>query len=347
MTKRYTGLSSGPRLKLADAVPLEKPICVRISPSTVCNLKCKFCNHSLPAGQRGFPLHTMPLDRFKHAVDDIKMSFGTVKKVFLVGLGEPLTNPNIVEMVSYLSDSNVCDTIEIITNGLLLNEPLIDGLVAAGLTRLKISINGLSGDEYEQNCGIKISFDQLMHNLCYLYAHRGGTTVLIKILDYMVQTPQRKEQFFHLFEPYCDGITIENLIEGNTPIEYEKLGGKDFKLNSTMCNVARTPTEICSMPFYMLQVNEDGSVSPCCVTSQVCVGDLEKNTLREIWGGRALLSLQHDILTQSETLNPNCKNCRSKRYMVYPEDVLDGVREPLKGVLEQRLTTTMDQDVVG
>lgn len=176
-----------------------------------------------------------------------------------------------------------------------------------------------------------------MKNIHYLYEHKGNTQIIIKIIDYMVQTEDRKERFFELFEPYSDLISIENLIKGNTPIEYEKLGGESFQMHTTMCNSALAETDICTMPFYTMQVNEDGSVSPCCAESRICVGNITKHSLRQIWEGYEFTSLQYGLLCQGKT-HPVCRTCQYKKFAVYPEDMLEPVREPLQAALLKRMS---------
>ena len=329
MGKIYQGLSSGERKRLAEAVPLEKPICIRISPTTACNLRCEYCSHALPDSDRWYTVRHMPFGLFRDVIDDVKQSFGQVKKVFLVGEGEPLLNPAIISMVDYLSRQKVCDTFEIITNGLLLDSDLSDGLCAAGLPRLKISINGLSAEEYKKNCGVEVDFDRMLQNLEYLYKHRGNTKILLKIMDYMVQDNSRKEHFFRLFSSLCDEITIENLIVGNHKIDFTRIGGENFIMSSTMCNVKLSDAKICAMPFYMMLIDENGLVSPCCVSRRPIVGDVSNKSLSEIWRGEELRKFQCAFLKRGKSADPICTECKTMQYYIYPEDNIDTVREQL------------------
>jgi cyclic pyranopterin phosphate synthase len=73
-----------------------------------------------------------------------------VRKVRLTG-GEPLLRPDIVDMVSALSDAGVRD-LSLTTNGLRLTE-LARPLREAGLRRLNISLDSMDPDRYSRITG--------------------------------------------------------------------------------------------------------------------------------------------------------------------------------------------------
>jgi MoaA/NifB/PqqE/SkfB family radical SAM enzyme len=66
--------------------------------------------------------------------------------VFFGGFGEPLAHPYIVDMVAQASALGC--PIELITNGILLTEPTSRELIAAGLDRLWVSLDGARPESY-------------------------------------------------------------------------------------------------------------------------------------------------------------------------------------------------------
>ncbi len=70
------------------------------------------------------------------------------------GLGEPLLHPDIVEMVALAEELGA--RTELITNGLLLDQEMAEGLVQAGLDTLVISVDGASP---EAHAGIRAGAD--------------------------------------------------------------------------------------------------------------------------------------------------------------------------------------------
>jgi MoaA/NifB/PqqE/SkfB family radical SAM enzyme len=63
------------------------------------------------------------------------------------GFGEPLLHPDIVEMVTLAKELGA--RTELITNGLLLDREMAEGLVMAGLDTLVVSVDGTSPESHE------------------------------------------------------------------------------------------------------------------------------------------------------------------------------------------------------
>ena len=68
----------------------------------------------------------------------------TVETIFFGGMGEPLFHGDILEMVRLAAETGA--EVELLTNGTLLTEKMIYGLLEAGLSRLWISIDDLETD---------------------------------------------------------------------------------------------------------------------------------------------------------------------------------------------------------
>jgi MoaA/NifB/PqqE/SkfB family radical SAM enzyme len=68
----------------------------------------------------------------------------TVETIFFGGMGEPLFHRDILEMIRLAAEAGV--DVELLTNGTLLTEKMIQGILDAGLTRLWISIDDLETD---------------------------------------------------------------------------------------------------------------------------------------------------------------------------------------------------------
>ena len=66
-----------------------------------------------------------------------------------------MLHPNIAEFVSYAKKADVADRIEVVTNAVALTPAMSDKLIDAGADRLRISINGLSDEDYHNNCAYR------------------------------------------------------------------------------------------------------------------------------------------------------------------------------------------------
>jgi len=65
---------------------------------------------------------------------------------------------DIAKMVEYAVKMNVAEAVDIVTNGLLLEPDLSDKLIAAGLSKLRVSIQGVTSGKYEEISGKKSAY---------------------------------------------------------------------------------------------------------------------------------------------------------------------------------------------
>lgn len=332
------------RVPLAEQVPLEKPFTIRISPSSICNFQCEFCMQFIPELRREFGKAgnngLMEFDFFVKLIDDIKKSFGQVKKISLVGRGEPLLHPRLADMVSYITEQKVAAQVEILTNAATLTPDVSDRLIAAGLSTLRISVNGLSAEDYWRHCHIKLDFDRYLDQIKYFYTNRGKTSVYVKIINYMVNTQEKQEKFFQIFSPICDVINIENLHQTNAGIDYQGLTTQPEKLDYSQKAMQKVQSEICSSPFYVLQVDESGFVLPCGYASAQLegfyLGNLNDESIGTIWTQKSY-PFQCRMLDGTKGI-PFCQECSVRYALTYPEDVLDQSAEYLKKVYDGKLS---------
>ncbi|HSW46599.1 MAG TPA: radical SAM protein, partial [Phycisphaerae bacterium] len=117
---------------------------VYVEPTSACNLSCRTCmRHSWNE-----PVGTMTGATFQRLLASLATvpSFHTMA---FWGMGEPLLHPEIASMVQAAKDLGA--ETELITNGLLLSPELARALVAAGLDRLVVSVDGVTPRRHAEN----------------------------------------------------------------------------------------------------------------------------------------------------------------------------------------------------
>lgn len=315
----------GKRTKLAEAIPLDTPFLVQFFPAYACNFKCKYCIHSLSKEDRGFISDKviMDFDLYKKSIDDLVQFPQKIKMIRYAATGEPLIHLQIAEMVKYAKEKAVADSLDIVTNASLLTEDLSDNLINAGLDWLRISIQGLSSNKYKDVSSADIDFDKLTENIMYFYKNRKQCKVYIKIIDYALEEND-KEKFYEIFGSICDKIAIEHLNPAVPDIDYTKLS--NTPLTITQNGNAVQNAQICPQPFYMLQINPDGNIVPCCSmqTAFVC-GNVGEKSVFDVWNGQRLKKFQLAMLKKQK--NDVCLKCEAYKYGMFEEDVLDGYEE--------------------
>lgn len=322
----------GKRAPLASMLPLQAPYLVQIFPVYGCNFKCEYCIHSLERSSHGYisDKAIMEFDLFKKIVDDMKKSNWHIKMLRFAAIGEPLLHGDIARMVAYARNVNIADSIDIVTNGSLLTRELADALIDAGLTRLRISLEGMSAKEYKKNVGADINFTDFVDHIRYFYENCGKTKLYIKIIDYMVPTQEEQERFYRMFHPICHSLAIEHLTPTIHEIDYDKISG-NRKNNRPQNGEKLIESDICPQPFYMMQVNPDGKVVPCCsMKYPVILGDVTEQTMEEVWLGERYQTFCMDMLDGVQKASSVCGECKLYRYDLHEEDRLDEAASELK-----------------
>lgn len=313
------------RQPLHEIVPLDTPFSCSIETSTFCNLKCNFCIHSLSKKdmlEKGHVFAQLDTSIFNKMVQQLKAFPRPIKTIAFVGCGEPLLHRDLPYMVETLKNSNIVKEIIIVTNGILLSHQLSNDLNNAGLDTIKISVNGLSSDDYKSTCGVRVDFDNYKSEIEYLYHKKGNIKIMIKILSSALKG--RKEEFYHIFGNICDVISVENTMPFYEGVSYEKiLQGEE---NTSRFQSVKRKAEICSAPFFRLSLKYNGQVKFCGCHSGITTEGMSINnsTIAEIWNSEEHKQILLNVLNKNWTgITEYCNHCCSRNDFAFEEDNLD------------------------
>jgi len=315
------------RKPLKDIIPADTPFTLFISPSQLCNFKCHFCSHSLSIEEKkkaGFVSINQDFKVFKKIAEQSKEFPNKYKRILLTGLGEPLLNPKIVDMVRLLNEYEIAEKLEIFTNASLLKPELSDGLIDAGLTRLRISVQGTDAEKYKKHCGINLNFKKFVDGIRYFYEKsRGKCSIYIKIIEEELYGEDDKQKFFDIFGGICDEIFVENLVRAQP-----MMGDYDEKipLTRTFYGEIAQKRDVCPYIFYTLQTDSEGNCYPCPPLSlplNFSLGNIFEQPLRKIWTGEKMQKLRLSHLKKDGSKYDICKKCTNYLCFTPEEDNLD------------------------
>lgn len=297
-------------IKLIDAVPLPAPLTVFIDTGDPCNFKCEFCPTGHPdlLKQYGRKPTFMSYELFCKIVDDMKGFSQKAKRINLYKDGEPLLNKRFPDMVSYMRDANITDSIWVKTNGSLLNPELNEKLVNCGLDMIGISVTGIDAQMFMDIAKVKIDYESFRANVLDLYERSKGTSTRIstKIADVGL-TEAQKQKFIDDFSDRCDFIAIEGLHGWSTSEVF------DFKMgtNQSFDGTPRAEKIACPLVLYMLAVSSNGDVSICNDDAFHLhqLGNVKTESLVDVWRGEKLKKFRLMHLTGNRKNNFACANC--------------------------------------
>jgi len=117
----------------------EGPKVVFIEVTNRCNLLCQTCPRTYFDRE---PLKSLSLDEFIKIAEQ----FPNMQRVLLHGIGEPLLNRELPEIIKYLKGRNV--EVIINSNGTLLSPQWQEKLIESGLDQYRCSIDGAKDETY-------------------------------------------------------------------------------------------------------------------------------------------------------------------------------------------------------
>lgn len=127
--------------RTAPLEPVTRLAKLILEPTSRCNLLCRTCMRNAwqePSGE-------MSRATFERVIEGLR-ALAPPPEVLFGGIGEPLFHPEIVPMVAGVKE--LAARVELITNGTLLDDTRADGLIAAGLDTLWVSLDGATPESY-------------------------------------------------------------------------------------------------------------------------------------------------------------------------------------------------------
>jgi radical SAM protein with 4Fe4S-binding SPASM domain len=336
---------SAPKVPLEDRVPLDTPFSAHIDVCSVCNFKCSFCFQADNKAMKeaGLKRGMMPVALFKKIVDDLREFPHQFKKVKIGNHGEPTLHPNLPEMIAYVKQSGVAEIVELFTNGSKLSPELNRAMVAAGLDRINISLEGLTDERYMQVAGAKVDMAGMTAHIADLFSNRAQLRIYVKIADQtspldpadgrtFVLSQEERDRFYDTFGNICDEIYIEKVV----PQWAETQLDKQNRVEETGMYGQRIKRykDICPFVFMYLHFNWDGSTSPCTLDwpKKVNIGNVDRMSARDIWEGAALRDLRIAMSRGQRDQINFCNHCSAP--MVCVDEDLDPFKEKVLQALQ-------------
>ena len=269
---------------------------LQLEVTNVCDAACVFCPY--PKMRR--PKGTMGMPVFQRIIDEAA-TIPLIEKVTLTGLGETLLDRYLVARITYARSKlpkGVC--IDLYTNGSLLRPKLVDQLIAAGLDIIYVSLNATNAEKRREIMQLD-DYDRVVEYIKYAQAAGAGKLqVVVKaIASKDLMEVGEHEQFMEGWGGATDkGGAAYLHLEGNWA------GSMGQKMRTK-------PKSACGRALGQIMVLWDGRVSLCCFDAEgaVILGDLNHQTLREIYSGQLAVGIREAHVTGRRGELPLCATC--------------------------------------
>lgn len=321
------------------AVVADLPTILYIETTNRCDSLCQTCIRTFQTLE---PPKDLRLAELIRIVDQ----FPRLARVLLHGIGEPLLNPDLLRMITYLKGRGV--TVVFNSDAIGLTEKRRRGLIESGLDELRVSMDAATPDTYRAIRGVAM-FHRVVENITALASLKKDlATALPKVslwFTVMKRNLAELPDFIRLAAKvgaaqvnvqrlvhYGEGLAVQDQsVYGTLTAMEERLlaeagrlsqelgillsaSGNTTPVESLTPDERERPWSGCQRPWSLSYITANGNVLPCCIspwTARDYPGLILGNALAEpfakIWnGGR-----YQQFRTQFETRDaPDpCRGC--------------------------------------
>jgi molybdenum cofactor biosynthesis enzyme MoaA len=275
---------------------------LQIQTVTGCNGRCAFC----PNGRTLRPIRPgqrMAWDVYRSVIDQCLEL--PVRRFSVYLMNEPLLDPELPQRIAYITARRKKPQyVKIISNGSLLTGRMAQGLLDAGLDKLKLSVQSLQAETYRRIMGLRL--ERTLRNIDRFLDLRAQGAYARPVLEIaMVDSPQTHAEIPDA-RRYWEGRGIRFGVQpmenraGHAGIR-NALSGADRLREFTHCRRVRE----------QIYVLVDGRMVQCCADweQRSIMGDLTREKLADVWRGRRYATCRRRIAAW-QVRGTICEGCR-------------------------------------
>lgn len=305
-----------------------------------CDSKCQTCI-------RTFRSLEPPADLSLAQVKSIAEQFPVLERVVLHGIGEPLLNRGIFEIVAYLKSRAA--TVLFNSDAISLTLPRALKLIDSGLDEYRVSMDAATPETYRRIRGVD-QFDRVVANVRRLVEleqerSRSAPRVSLWFTAARINLPElpafvRLAASLGVPEVYVQRLvfnelglaTAENALHGRLRQQEQELLAQTEELARVLGLVLHAsglatplaslngqepgarPWAGCQRPWTLSYVTANGNVLPCCISPWVArdyaaliLGHAFAEPFADIWNGERYRRFRNDF--ESESPPDPCRGC--------------------------------------
>jgi radical SAM protein with 4Fe4S-binding SPASM domain len=298
----------------------ERPENLNIEITSICNARCIHC----PRQEMSREMAPMGFELFCKLIDEAAEM--RIPHLLPNGYGEITTMKNLPQYLDYISGKDHKFKVIINTNGHSMTEDKIELFFQHQIHMLNICIDGAT-KETAQAIRLGLKFDEIeknIHRLLKLRRERGLTRPKIRAGFVQIsQNTHEGQMFLKRWEGVADYVGLDGASTRLSSVLTESLPGDP------------APAQACVLPFSTLNIWADGTAVLCCEDwdEEHKVGDLNEQSLREIWQGERLNEVRRLHMEKRGHEVEICRKCNFWRVPSASARLWAGNRQPVASSL--------------
>lgn len=288
------------------------PTFVSVEPANFCQLHCPECPVGM-CSHEDKENKLLTIEQFRHILDAVQNHVHTIQFYFQ---GEPLLNHDLAKMIRMAHDVGLYTIVS--TNAQNLTAKLAKELVYAGLSRIIVSMDGLSEESYGAY-RIGGNLHKTLSGLGYLKTAKLESGAHIHIELQCLKLRTNEHEWPLLKRSYkkmgADSLTLKtaqfyDIQQGNPLMPSSTRDSRYYCDDNDVWHVKRRVGHVCRRVYMGIVVDVDGNVRPCCFDKggKYILGNLLTQSLTEIWNSDRAKHFREAVLHHRKSIDI-CQNC--------------------------------------
>lgn len=315
------------------------PAILYVETTNRCDSLCRTCIRTFQTLE---PPKDLTLAELVRIVDQ----FPRLARVLLHGIGEPLLNPDLFRMITYLKGRGA--TVVFNSDAIGLTEKKRRGLIESGLDELRVSMDAATPETYRAIRGVG-TFDRVVENITALEQRKKEWSVEVPKIALWFTVMKRNIEELPAFIDlagkmgaaqvnvqrlvhYGEGLAIQDQSVYGTLTAMEetllaeasrlaqKLGialsasGNTTPVESLTPEERERPWAGCQRPWTLSYITANGNVLPCCISPWTAkdyrgliLGNAFTHPFVDIWNGERYQEFRNRF--ETETPPDPCHGC--------------------------------------
>lgn len=264
---------------------------ISIEGHNICNLDCKMCPYSSMTRKK----ELMSVDLYKKIIDNC-VEFG-IELVNLSLYNEPLLDKYIFERIQYAKIKGL--KVGFYCNATKMTDEISEKILDSGLDYINFSFDGATKESYE-SIRKNANFETTRANIINLVINKHRRELKYPTISVMLTAQDENyselKEFENFWKQYVEFVGIS---------QFDNRKGTDrSKIQKNLPYPCRL---LCSGGIVIMS---NGKVPLCCkdYDGNVILGDLNNQSLEDIWNGKFKSVKNAHILGRGDIINI-CKNC--------------------------------------